>query len=152
MADIGADFTMSASTLQIEINGLDQGDQGNPGTAGDGIGYDFVRVGGDAVLNGDLVVSLLGGFQPAVGDTFDVLQVGGNWSGDLVTDPYGHLLGDRPGAGSWSVRLVDLPGGGHIFRLTAVPEPSGLLLAGLGLAALVGFGRRKRFAAATRRR
>ena len=157
--DIAGDYTMHSnsttndpSTLEIEINSRDQGDRGmnpvDPGDLlGDGFGYDFVMVHGDATLDGDLLVLLIDGYAPNVGDYFDVLQTTGDLDFTGLT-----LTGDLAGAHTWSMQHIALANGDSALRLTAVPEPSGVLLAGLGLLALLGYAWRKRFAAATRRR
>ena len=103
--------------------------------AGDGVAgadYDLVDVYGDASLDGWLDVSLLNGFAAELGDYFDVLTTTGS------LDIAGlELTGDAPNPvfGWWDAAAV---GGvdGSVLRLTAVPEPSGLLLA---LSALVGW-------------
>lgn len=127
-----ASATNPPSELEIEINGLDQGDQGLVGLAGDGIGYDFVFVHGSATLDGQLRVLLTDGYQPPLGAYFDVLQTGGSLDISGLT-----LVGDAAGAHQWSMIRLDAPGGGSILRLSAVPEPSTLALAAL---ALLGLG------------
>jgi hypothetical protein len=57
---IGGNYTQTASsTLNINLAGTTQGTQ-----------YDWLNVGGAATLNGTLSVSLLSGYQPALGDLF----------------------------------------------------------------------------------
>jgi fibronectin-binding autotransporter adhesin len=100
--------------------------------------FDKVNVTGGAILSGAIQVSLLGGFNPAVGSTFDILTASSlNLSGLTVTGP-----------GAWSASAV-----GNTLRLTrtalasiasaAVPEPaaSGLAL-GAVLALVKGTRRR----------
>ncbi len=140
MTAIDGNYTMNTGTLQIEINGYDQGDQGLAGAAGDGVGYDFVLVDGDASLVGQLDVLLLDGFAPQLGDYFDVLQTTGNLTYDLA------VTGDLPNPvfGWWEVGRVAGPGGdGFLLRLSAVPEPSSAVLLLLGLAALLSRRRRR---------
>ncbi len=63
---ITGNFTQTvAGTLAIELGG-----------AGAGIGYDQLRVSGAATLDGTLALSLINGFNPAVGSTFIVMQYG----------------------------------------------------------------------------
>ena len=85
-----------------------------------------IDVGGIATLEGLLEVSLLGGFQPNYGDTFDVLTAAGGVTADgleVVGHPffYHSLVND-----------------GTTLQITSVPEPATLTLValgGLGLAA-----------------
>ena len=69
-----ATFTQGAAdSLKIELGGLTPG----AGAAGDeDNGYDQVKVTGLATLGGTLVVELINGFTPAVGQTFDILTFG----------------------------------------------------------------------------
>jgi Tol biopolymer transport system component len=55
----------NSATTEIEIAGLSAGTE-----------HDQIEVIGDLVLNGDLNVTLLDGFSPELGDSFDIL----NWS------------------------------------------------------------------------
>lgn len=120
----------AAGTLEIEI----------AGTGAGGTDYDLVNVYGDASLAGWLDVSLLGGFTADLGDYFDVLTTTGSL--DIAGMS---LTGDLPNPvfGWWDAAVV---GGidGSILRLTAVPEPSGALLALLAVGGLLGFTRRRR--------
>jgi T5SS/PEP-CTERM-associated repeat protein len=59
-----AEFSTTAA-LEIEIAGTVKGAR-----------YDSVDVAGDVFLNGDLNVSLIDGFSPLVGDTFEILTAG----------------------------------------------------------------------------
>lgn len=92
--------------LAMEIGGFQQGSE-----------YDFMDVSGTATLNGLLDVSLINGFSPLAGDTFDVLTA-------ASIDPTGLALSGVPGF-SWSVVSG---GNGQILRLSAsaIPEPSAL--------------------------
>jgi len=106
------------STLTIELGGT------TPGT-----GYDTLRVGGQLALDGDLNVSLYGGFIPTLGQAFNVIS-----AGSLVgTFDGSNLDGDA----HW---LITQTGNGLI--VTFVPEPGSLsVLAGLGV--LLGARRRR---------
>jgi hypothetical protein len=60
------DLTLTgASVLTIELGGLVAGVQ-----------YDVLAIGGQALLNGGLSVSLVGGFQPTNGAEFSILTAG----------------------------------------------------------------------------
>ena len=63
---IGGDFTQSENgTLLIELGGTDAG-----------AAYDVLEVNGQATLDGILEVSLVDGFAPSAGGTFDIFQFG----------------------------------------------------------------------------
>jgi len=134
MTSISGNYLMNAGALEIEINGYDQGDQGPI----DGIGYDLVNVSGDATLNGTLQVALLDGFQPSLGDVFDVLQA------DSISLGSGFTLEQLLGGSSSNLAYSIVPfGTDEVLRLTAVPEPSSLALLLLA-ASLAWFGFRFR--------
>ena len=65
--NVTGDYSQTGN-LKIELGG---------NTAGTGAGhYDQVNVSGNASLAGTLAVSLFGGFNPNVGDTFDIMTFG----------------------------------------------------------------------------
>jgi uncharacterized protein YhjY with autotransporter beta-barrel domain len=69
---IGGNLMMgSGSTTSLGIGGLN-GEQ-----------YDHIQVGGNATVNGSLVVSSLGGFHPSAGDAFLVLHTNGTRTGNF---------------------------------------------------------------------
>lgn len=116
---IDGDLSMSAGTLLLfEIGGQQQGTE-----------YDFMDVTGNASLSGILDVSLINGFSPLSGDTFDILTA-------ASIDPTG-LAWSGPSGLMWQV----VSGGrGQILQLqtSAVPEPAGLgLLATLVICGLL---------------
>jgi PEP-CTERM motif len=91
-------------------------------------GADWVDVPiGTAALNGGLLnLHLIGGYTPAIGDTVRIVrQIAGaltlNLTGLAVSDP------------TWQPILA---AGGTEIHLTYVPEPSSMLLFGIGLAML----------------
>lgn len=117
----GGDFkTTAGSNLLIEIGGLLPGEE-----------FDVIDVAGDAVLEGMLTIDLLDDFLPNAGDSFDILQVGGELNADNLT-----LAGDFP-------FRFGVDGSG--LSLTAIPEPRSMaLLAGLAVVLVTALRRRSR--------
>ena len=64
---------MHTGSLNIEIGGLTAGTQ-----------YDRLAISGSATLNGSLNISLIGGFVPNPGDTFQIMTFGSR-SGSFTT-------------------------------------------------------------------
>ncbi len=120
----GDDFTFnSTSTGLFELGGTGRGTQ-----------YDALVVDETLTLDGDIVVTLINGFNPSAGDSFDLLD----W-GALTDNGYSLTL---PGLGaglSW-----DTSGFGSAGTLLVIPEPSTFALLGLGAVALLGLVRRGR--------
>ncbi|MBF0613214.1 MAG: LEPR-XLL domain-containing protein, partial [Magnetococcales bacterium] len=74
------------ATLTVEIGGLTPG----PGSSITNDGYDQLNIKDAAILDGNLNISLLDGFIPQVGQTFDILtwkSVSGNF--DTISGLYG---------------------------------------------------------------
>lgn len=65
-------YTQTAGVLHIELGGLTAG----AGSTNPTNGFDQINVSGAASLNGTLKVSLLDGFEPHDGDTFDFMTFG----------------------------------------------------------------------------
>lgn len=123
--EFGGNLTFGPATeLLIELAGTSSGM------------FDRVEVAGDAALDGTLVVSLLGGFTAPLGSQFEILDVAGTLSGEFVGLGEGATLA-ATGGGQFQISYA---GGG--VTLTAVPEPSGVLL--LAAAGLVVPMRRRR--------
>jgi T5SS/PEP-CTERM-associated repeat protein len=83
----------SASTLLIEIAGTTRGTQ-----------YDAIDSSGIVSLAGQLDVDLLGGFTPAVGDTFNIISTAGGVTGQFTT-----LASKLPALGAtkrWSIEYT----------------------------------------------
>jgi len=132
------DYQQSAqSTLAIELAGTVVGSQ-----------YDQLAVSGAAELAGAIVVDLLDGFQPQLGDTFDLLT-----AESIVDDGLVLALSDSIGA-SLTVQIVDVASGGQALQLLAVPEPAAATLVLLSGAILIGWRRKRscRLARRSRRR
>jgi T5SS/PEP-CTERM-associated repeat protein len=71
LVSFGGDlFYGGNAALSIELGGLTRGTQ-----------YDAVDVADDAVLGGDVNVSLINGFTPSLGNTFEILTAAGGRSG-----------------------------------------------------------------------
>jgi len=97
----------AAGTLLIEIGGTESG-----------IMHDLFQVTGTAQLAGTLEVALIDGFQPAAGDTFDILDFGDFLGGfDEVSLPA------LASGLAWDDVALYENG-----RLSVVPEPSSLAL------------------------
>jgi hypothetical protein len=98
---ISGDYTQTASgTLAIPIGGTEAGTQ-----------YGFLQVGGPATLDGALRVRLIGGFQPAEGDTFTILTFAAS-SGDFASKEglgLGGGLSFDPVFDDTSLALVTVP-------------------------------------------
>jgi hypothetical protein len=108
------------SVLDIEIGGLARGQ------------YDELSVGGNATFGGTLVVTLIDGFRPLMGDSFDIvsaLSVGGGFDTLTCIDCAGRQFG------------VFFEGALVRLEVTAVPLPAAALLL---VAALPGVLLRRR--------
>ena len=136
MLNIAGDYAQSvAGILDIELAGLTSGTE-----------YDVLSVGGTADLSGTLNLSLINGFNPLVGNSFDILTA------DTINGAF-DVLNLTLGAGyTWSIDyLFDTTGINtvDVVRLTvltapAVPVPAAVWLFGSGLLGLVGIARRRR--------
>lgn len=81
--NFGGDVALdAASNLQIELGG------NTPGTQ-----YDKLTIAGDATLGGTLDVSLINGFVPAIGSTFQILSAAGGVSGTFANSTLPALPG-----------------------------------------------------------
>jgi hypothetical protein len=122
------DYSMDInSTLQMELGGL------IPETE-----YDVLDVTGMMDLGGTLEVLLYGGFNPDVGDTFDIL----NWGS--LTGMFDFLVMPTLMNGLfWDTSDLYTTGELSVGSAT-VPEPATVALLGLGLAGLGGMYLRKR--------
>lgn len=97
--------------------------------------YDRIAVHGAATLGGTLKVALLDGFNPILGDIFDVILA------DSISGAFGNILLPTLGDG---LKFITL-NGGNFFRLqvAAVPLPAPALLLG-GAVVVLGYRARRR--------
>jgi fibronectin-binding autotransporter adhesin len=129
---------LSTSTLLVELAGTSKGTS-----------YDFLSVGGTAVLAGQLSVTILNGFQSTLAstDTFTVVTAT-NLSGAFTNVVNGARLYTSDGFGSFQVNY----GPASTYALNSVvltqfapiPEPSTYALMGLGLIIVLAAARRRR--------
>jgi hypothetical protein len=123
ITSVTGNATLGPSALEIEIAGLAPGAE-----------HDAVRVSGDlTLLGGSLDVVLLGGFAPAAGDAFDVLDFASLSGAFSVLN----LPGLAPGL-FWSSAELYSTG---VLSVQAVPEPGTYALMVAGLLLLLGRGR-----------
>ena len=116
---IEGDYVQSAAgALLLEIAGT------VPGTE-----YDSLIVDGQASLDGALGVALLGGHQPAAGDSFGLLEIT-----SLAGEFYQIDLPDLSTGLIWDISNLYANG-----RIAVVPEPGGALLLVLSLLVLLGY-------------
>ncbi len=129
---------LSTSTLLLELAGTAKGTS-----------YDFLSVGGSAVLAGQLSVTILNGFQNTLAstDTFTVVTAT-SVTGAFTNIANGQRLFTSDGLGSFQVNY----GPSSTFALNSVvltnfvpvPEPSTYALLGVGLIVVIVASRRRR--------
>ena len=107
--------------LSIELGGTDPAS------------FDRITVGETADLGGILSVSLIGGFLPSVGDSFELLTASG------ITREFSDLvLPDISSIGEWDLSIGPSTSSGlFAVSLAVTPEPGSaplLVLAGIGVA------------------
>ena len=115
---VGGDYRQSAAgLLQMELAGDQRGTQ-----------YDVLAIGGAAVLEGGtLKLILRNGFQPHVGEVFDILDFG-SFSGG-----FDHFI--LPSGWVWDTSRLDVDG--TLSVTGAVPEPSAAVLSLLAACAML---------------
>ncbi|MEM6553404.1 MAG: PEP-CTERM sorting domain-containing protein [Planctomycetota bacterium] len=97
--------------------------------------YDVLRVLGDVDLAGTLRIALIDGYTPAVGDTFTVFD----WDFNTASGSFDNVFIDQIGiSADFSTLLTD-----GQFTITAIPEPSTVLVLGLGMAGSLSRRRRR---------
>lgn len=126
--DIFGNYTQTADgTLAMEIGGH-----------GYGFDQDFINIFGDAELGGTLSVSLLGGYNPYLGEIFDIMYA------SLISGSFDELLFPI-----FNGMTFDIAYDANLIRLTvvnAVPVPAAAWLFGSGVLALAGVARRRKAA------
>ena len=126
---ISGDYLLSGGLLDMELEGLLQGTQ-----------YDFLDVNGDWTINGgDLQISLLSGFMPTAGNSFDLFDF------NSLTGMFDNIFLPTLGTGlAWNTSGLYTTGVISVNSTAAVPEPSSFgLLAVSGVGCLVMRKRRK---------
>jgi len=125
---VDGDFTMNAGTLDIEIGGPLPGE------------FDLLDVGGLAsYIAGQILFDFVGGFVPALGDTFTFLTASAvSGFGAAATSATGLApgLGFQVNVGAADLTLE------IVAAATGVPEPASAALLALGLGGLWARGRR----------
>ncbi|MBX3412188.1 MAG: hypothetical protein KF708_05670 [Pirellulales bacterium] len=114
----------SFGSLDLEIGGLLPGQ------------YDQLSVTGNLSLAGTVNIAFIDGFLPSVGDQFDFFQVGGTFDLSEATLQWNNV----PAGFQYNSAFQD---GLYSVHITAVPEPSSLVLALAG-AALTAWTLRQR--------
>lgn len=129
---ITGDLDLTGTTVNIEIQGLNQGATTD--------GYDFLNVSGNLNANGganntiDVAVS---GFTLNDGDTFNIIAWGGSLAGDLSNFDFTY-------SGVTGGSFAESIGGGNLtLTFNAVPEPGSLTILGLAGIGLSFVRRRK---------
>ncbi|MEM6334904.1 MAG: hypothetical protein AAF823_16350 [Planctomycetota bacterium] len=112
-ADLTGNYTQNSGSLEVEIGGV------TPGTE-----YDQLVVTGSASLAGGLSVVLANGFEPMLGDSFEVLVSGG------LAGEFDQLFGTELGDGLVLTPIYDTPAG-SVTLLVEVALPGDYNLDGV---------------------
>lgn len=115
---ITGDYLLSGGMLDMELAGLSQGTE-----------FDFVDINGNwTITGGDLQVSLLGGFTPTVGNSFDLFDF------NSLTGTFDNLfLPTLTGSLAWDTSSLYTSGTISVLDATAVPEPSTFAFIAIGM-------------------
>ena len=114
----------SAGEMLLELAGTEAGE------------FDVLEILGDANLDGTLSLRILDDFSPEMGESFDLLKYKSRSGGFSEIDVLGSAYEFEPTYNSDGMTLTT----------TAVPEPGTLALIGVGTAALLSRGTRRRHA------
>ena len=113
LTTVNGDYTQGGtSVLAIELGGSARGSE-----------YDALDVTGTLTLDGVLNVSLWNGYDPSIGDTFNILSWGSR-AGTFSTVN----LPDLSGGKSWDQSALYTTG-----EISVIPEPASILAVGFGL-------------------
>jgi hypothetical protein len=115
---------LTSSIFNVELGGLND--------------FDLLSVTGDSILDGTVNVSLVNGFIPTAGQTFDILLT------EALTGEFSSIVSTNSGF-QWSMTYILNEAGQDIARLgvSAVPLPAAGWLLLSGIAVLTGIGRRR---------
>jgi hypothetical protein len=115
---------LTSSIFNVDLGGLSD--------------FDLLSVTGDSALSGTVNVSLVNGFIPTVGQTFDILLT------EALTGEFSSIVSANSDY-QWSMTYILNEAGQDIARLgvSAVPLPAAAWLLLSGIAVLAGFGRRR---------
>jgi T5SS/PEP-CTERM-associated repeat protein len=94
--------------------------------------FDQLDVRGNLLLGGTVILSLIDGYLPQLGDEFDLFRVGGDF--DAATAKFYWV--NAPAGLRYDTSFAN---GTYALRVTAVPEPSTWILAVVALAGLLVF-------------
>ena len=121
------DYYKRGGSKEIELGGLSDGGGDKSLTE-----FDWLDVTGDVELAGVLDVYLIDSFELLAGMSFDILKVGGTFTGQYDGLPDGGRVGSFSGTNLY----ITYAAGDVTLFSRAVPEPAALLLALFGLALL----------------
>jgi hypothetical protein len=115
---------LTSSIFNVDLGGLSD--------------FDLLSVTGDSALGGTVNVSLVNGFIPTVGQTFDILLT------EALTGEFSSIVSANSDY-QWSMTYILNEAGQDIARLgvSAVPLPAAAWLLLSGIAVLAGFGRHR---------